>query len=276
MLNAGQHFTLALTGLAANLASRDPALAGLAADHAAAFAGLAGQPYGSDWQSVVVRLGDPALPLPRLSAALAAAGLPAIAPQLVLAIGLVEEEPRLAALLGDGRHATPGGLVAALRSAGGSDDPLAVKDALAQLLRLGLVVSLDPARPRLDQPLGIPAPLWDALAGSTAGLPGARLHLSATMPALAGLVLTDQTRRAAASAAVMLGGEQPVLLVLRGPAGNGRRSLARAIASSVRWESQSLYQGDGTKVMAFPNNIMPRIGAIYDWTGTGRSKVFVN
>jgi hypothetical protein len=48
------------------------------------------------------------------------------------------------------------------------------------------------------------------------------------------------------------------------------------INGGVRWESQSLYQGDGTKVMAFPNNIMPRIGAIYDWTGTGRSKVFVN
>lgn len=233
MLNAGQHLTLALTGLAANLARRDPALAGLAVDHAAAFAGIAGQPYGNEWQSVVTRLGEPSLPLPRLTAALAAAGLPTIAPQLVLAIGLVEEEPRLATMLGDGRHATPGGLVAALRGAGGSDDPMAVKDGLAQALRLGLVTSLDPARPRLDQPLAIPAPLWDALAGSTAGLPGARLQPVATLPDLARLVLAEPVRRAAASAATMVGGAQSVMLVLRGPAGNGRRSLARAIAAAA-------------------------------------------
>lgn len=231
MLNAGQHLTLALTGLAASLASRDPALNGLAADHAAAFAGLAGQRFGDDWPAVAARHGGTDLPLPRLTAALAAAGLPVVAPQLVLAIGLVEEEPRLAALLGDGRHATPGGLVACLRSVGGSDDPLAVKDALAQALRLGLVVSLDPARPRLDQPLGIPAPLWDALSGSTAGLPGARLLLPGTTPTLAGLVLTDQTRRAAASAAAVMNGDQ--LLVLRGPSDNGRRSLACAIAAAA-------------------------------------------
>uniref|UniRef100_UPI0018CC3A0C hypothetical protein n=1 Tax=Sandarakinorhabdus oryzae TaxID=2675220 RepID=UPI0018CC3A0C len=176
MLSAGQHLNLALTGLAASLASRAPALAGLAADHAAAFAGIAGQRFGPDWQSVVTWLGDPAQPLPRLATALTNAGLPAITLQLLLAIGLVEEEPRLAALLGDGRHATPGGLVAALREADGSDDPMAVKDSLAQLLRLGLATALDPAKPRLDQPLAIPAPLWDALAGSTAGLPGARLQ----------------------------------------------------------------------------------------------------
>ena len=90
MLNAGQHLTLALTGLAASLARRDPALAGLAADHAAAFAGLAGQPHGADWPVVVSRHGNPSWPLPRLAAALAAAGLPAITLHLLLAIGLVE------------------------------------------------------------------------------------------------------------------------------------------------------------------------------------------
>lgn len=229
MLNAGQHLTLALTGLAASLAGRDASLAALARDHGAAFASLCGQRFGPDWQAVVAASAAPTLPLPRLAAALS--GLPAIAPQLLLAIGLVEEEPRLAPLLGDGRHATPGGLVAALRGAGGQDDPLAVREALAGLLRLGLVTSLDSARPRLDQPLSIPAPVWDALAGSTAGLPGA--HFAGNLPRLADLVLPPDTARAAQGAATLLAGPQPVLLVLRGAAGNGRRSLARAMATAA-------------------------------------------
>jgi hypothetical protein len=44
----------------------------------------------------------------------------------------------------------------------------------------------------------------------------------------------------------------------------------------VRWENQQLFQADGTKVIGLPNNIMPRLGAIYDFTGTGRSKIYAN
>lgn len=48
------------------------------------------------------------------------------------------------------------------------------------------------------------------------------------------------------------------------------------VNAGLRWENQQLYQGDGTRVMQFPNNVMPRVGAVYDWTGSGRSKVFAN
>ncbi len=231
MLTASQHLGLALNGLAASLGTHGDAPPGVGAQHAAAFAAVAGRRHDADWPRLLEQLGNPALPLPRLGAALAAAGLPPLALNLLLAAGLVEEEPRLAPLLGDGRHAAAGGLVAAFRGHGGSDDPMAVKDALTRLLRLGLIVSLDPARPRLDQPLAVPGPLWDALSGAGTGPPGTRLI--AALPSLNLLILSDKTRVAAAGAAALLAEDRALMLVLRGPPGNGRRTLAMAICAAA-------------------------------------------
>ncbi|MBS2029358.1 MAG: TonB-dependent receptor [Deltaproteobacteria bacterium] len=44
----------------------------------------------------------------------------------------------------------------------------------------------------------------------------------------------------------------------------------------VRWEDQQLIGGLGQTVVSLPNNIQPRIGAIYDPTQSGRSKIFAS
>jgi hypothetical protein len=48
------------------------------------------------------------------------------------------------------------------------------------------------------------------------------------------------------------------------------------INGGVRWEDQQLIGGDGSTVISLPNNLMPRVGAIYDWTGKGSSKIYAD
>ena len=224
MIDAARHLNLLLIGLAAELAGHEDAPTGLAADYRAAWQDLAGQRWqAGQWRRVVAAAEHPGLPLVRM----VAAGLDGPALTLLLAIGLPAEDPRLAALLGDGDEATPGGLIACFRGAGGQDDPISVKQALARLQALGLVVARNPASPRLLQRLAVPAPLWDALAGH-GQLPGARLISDG--PALADLVLSDATRTDVASACTALAAPQAPALIIRGPPGNGRRTLAAAIA----------------------------------------------
>lgn len=230
MLNAGGHLALALRGLAAALAGRAGAPAGLAAEHAGQFAALAGRAHGPDWESVVAALTPPDAPLARL----AAAGLDRLAIRVLLGVGLAEEEPRLAAMLGDGRLATAGGIVTALAGLTGDDAPLAVRAALAGLLQRGLVHSSERQLPRPDQPLTVP--LWDALAGSPVAPPGTRLETIADLPVLADLLLEPDTAAAAAALAEPLRGRgraADLAVLLRGPPGNGRRTLARAIAGAA-------------------------------------------
>ncbi len=69
MLNTGDHLALALRGLAAALAQRGDAPAGLADEHAAAFARLAGRRHGPDWEAAVAALMPADAPLARLAAA---------------------------------------------------------------------------------------------------------------------------------------------------------------------------------------------------------------
>ncbi len=46
--------------------------------------------------------------------------------------------------------------------------------------------------------------------------------------------------------------------------------------AGVRYENQQLFGADGTLGMTLNNTLSPRIGAIYDFTQQGRSKVFAN
>src|SRR5262249_19559524 len=44
----------------------------------------------------------------------------------------------------------------------------------------------------------------------------------------------------------------------------------------LRWEVQQLFATDGTMPIALYDNIAPRIGAAYDFTKNGRSKIYAN
>jgi hypothetical protein len=48
------------------------------------------------------------------------------------------------------------------------------------------------------------------------------------------------------------------------------------VNGGVRWEDQQLIGGDGATVISLPENIMPRVGVIYDWTGKGSSKIYAD
>ena len=56
--------------------------------------------------------------------------------------------------------------------------------------------------------------------------------------------------------------------------------LTRAVQFNVglRWDFQQLYDAESSylKLNSFKDNLQPRLGLIWDFTGKGKGKVFVN
>ncbi len=48
------------------------------------------------------------------------------------------------------------------------------------------------------------------------------------------------------------------------------------VNAGLRYDAQFMYAGDGSRSLSLPNEWSPRVGAIYDFTHEGRSKVFAN
>jgi outer membrane receptor protein involved in Fe transport len=46
--------------------------------------------------------------------------------------------------------------------------------------------------------------------------------------------------------------------------------------AGLRYDAQVLFNADGEKGMALPNQISPRVGVVYDFTQQGRSKIYAN
>ncbi|WP_310497044.1 ATP-binding protein [Sandarakinorhabdus sp.] len=235
------HLRLALVGLAAGLlADVDTGDAPFASDYLDEAAGLLGAPFdAAHWHRALAAwtqgqaqgqaLGADDLPLRRL----AAAGLEPIDLAVLLATGLVAEDPRLAPLLGDDGDAMVGGVIAMLRHAGGSDDPQGVRQAIMRLIQYGLIMVIDPDAPRLVQRLRVPTAIWETLGGNAAAPPGCVLVAAANLPAMTDVIADDAVMSRAAAAASALSGDPDLVLVIRGPHRNGRSSLAGAIAHSL-------------------------------------------
>jgi hypothetical protein len=51
---------------------------------------------------------------------------------------------------------------------------------------------------------------------------------------------------------------------------------AVTLNAGLRYDAQFTYAGDGDRSISFPNQWSPRVGAIYDFTREGRSKLFAN
>lgn len=49
-----------------------------------------------------------------------------------------------------------------------------------------------------------------------------------------------------------------------------------ALNFGLRYDAQLLYGGDGKLALALPNQFSPRVGVIYDFTQSGRSKLYAN
>lgn len=48
------------------------------------------------------------------------------------------------------------------------------------------------------------------------------------------------------------------------------------VNAGLRYDTQTLYGGDGRAAFSLPTQLSPRVGAIYDFTQEGRSKIYVN
>ncbi|UXH79174.1 AAA family ATPase [Roseateles amylovorans] len=110
--------------------------------------------------------------------ALRHAGLSELDLELLLAAGLIEEDPRFAQLFSDGdpqtapRRPAFGQLIAWWRHGDdGSDGAEVVRRSLLALLRAGLLQALNPEAPRPDWLLTVPHALWDGLRGDPPSAP---------------------------------------------------------------------------------------------------------
>lgn len=227
---AASHFRLTLFGTVLRLAEFcDPAdRPGFIDDYRAECAMLWGAPEPPDaaaWSAAVDRwAGDrPDLPLARL----AAAGFPGLHRQIIATIALVEEDPRFAALIEpDGGFPTLGGLTALWREAVPLRDGSPIRDLLLEMIAAGLVTAANMEAARIDWQLRLAHPVHDLLSGATPRLDGTLFEPRATLPE-AGDWIGDGDPNALAA---MLAASQAVLLLVRGPRSNGRKTLLRAAA----------------------------------------------
>jgi len=166
------------------------------------------------------------------------AGVAPLEIELLLAVGLAEEDPRFSDLFeqlqGGQRRPTLGLLTAWWRDdaepARGID---AVRRAVQRLLDLGLLLLPNPDAARSEWAPAANLPVWDALRGDLPSLPWLAVRAPDALPALDDLILPDETRHACAALPTLLDDDDPPVVLLRGPEHNGRKTLAGALARAL-------------------------------------------
>ena len=162
-------------------------------------------------------------------AALRDAGLGALEIELLLALGLVEEDPRFGAVFaeaqgGEQRRPTFGLLMAWWRIDGGGHDRVEeVRRALLELIALRLVDVIDGQRPRPEWPLAVPHALLDTLRGEAPQLPWLAHAALESLPAPEAWIAPDPASVGCSALAAAIGREPRHLLLVRGPSRNGIR-----------------------------------------------------
>ncbi|MCX9157400.1 ATP-binding protein [Niveibacterium sp. 24ML] len=172
------------------------------------------------------------LPIRRLQHAL---GLGDAAIGLVFQVGLIEDDPRFAALaadLQDGAARPAWGWLSACHP---TLDPDAVRERLQQVLKAGLLLA-EQQGPRAAWPLAVPLAVWDALCARPVQDPALRLREPTQARALEGLVAPPGVA------------DLPKPLALRGLPGCGRMSLAAALAAQGGHGCLSLRAGAATSL----------------------------
>lgn len=186
-----------------------------------------------EWEQAAVRQGA-RLPL----AALREAGLPGLAIELLLAVGLVEEDPRfgplLASVQGEERRPTFGLLMAWWRiGEEGEDRVEAVRQALLDLIHQGLVEVRKGDGPRPEWVLAVPHALWDALRGEAPRLRWLTHVPPDALPASADYIPPQPAGTDCPALAAALQREARPLLLVRGPSHNGRKTLVGCLAREL-------------------------------------------
>jgi len=199
-----------------------------------------------DWERDAVGRGM-RLPL----AALREAGLGALEIELLLAVGLVEEDPRFGHVFGHAQHEerrpTLGLLMAWWRIGDDGEDRVeSVRRGLLELIRIGLIEVHKAEAPRPEWVLAVPHALWDALRGEPPRLRWvAHVPLAALAAPEAYIAPHSSSAHCTALAAALQGDPRQMLLV-RGPSHNGRKTLlgcvARALAKSMLVAAAAVFE----------------------------------
>lgn len=171
-------------------------------------------------------------------AALREAGLSALELELLLAVGLVEEDPRFGNIFENEqrseRRPTFGLLMAWWRDGDGEADRCdEVRSALQQLIDHGLVQLSNADAPRADWALSVVLPVWDVLRGEAPALRWLKHTKRADLATLEAHVAGEDLRAACAALPGLLARRPAPVLLVRGPAHNGRKTLAGALARSL-------------------------------------------
>lgn len=241
-----QHFRLVLFGVIARISaqctpggtaaalSAHPFLADYQAEIAPHLEGDA--PAWQQWDSKVAQWesgSDAHLPL----RALRKAGLGPLELELLLAAGLIEEDPRFGQIFEpSGRDRRPSfGLLLAWWRLGddGVDRAEAVRHSLLELLRTGLLQVLNPEAPRPEWLLSVPHSLWDGLRGDAPTLRWLKHQPLASLCALDAYVASTEVQQQAAALPALLQAHADHVLLVRGPLHNGRKTLIGAVAHAL-------------------------------------------
>ena len=179
---------------------------------------------------------------------LLAAGIGRLELELLLAAGLVEEDPRFGEVFEHAqsheRRPSFALLLAWWRvGPGGADRADEVRQALQGLLRNGLLQVRNPEAPRPDWLLAVPHPLWDALRGDAPALPWLTHRPHASLNTLQDVVAAPESRLQYEALPALLRMQPEQVVVVRGPRHNGRRTLLAGIAHSL---GKSLLVADAT------------------------------
>jgi hypothetical protein len=179
---------------------------------------------------------DAALPISTL---VAETNLSAEALDLLLTIGLIEEDPRFGSLFewaqpgsAGQQRPTLGLLTAWWRD---EEDCVGVRAALRRLSELGLISVVNPDAPRLFWAYEVTPVLWDVLRGETdlSGAAWLSFRKGTDVPGLQQLILPPELESKAGALPQMLAAGQVSAVVVRGPLHNGRKTLLRALARSA-------------------------------------------
>lgn len=180
------------------------------------------------------RSADASLPL----RALCAAGVSRLELELLLAVGLPEEDPRFSDLFeqatGRVRRPTAGLLLAWWRLDDAGDDRVdEVRRGILALVRSGLLQVLNPDAPRSEWSLAVAAPLWDALRGEPPAMPWLHHIKSGDLLPFERYLAPPAVLRIAAELPRLLAERPAQLLVVRGARQNGRKTLLGTVARAL-------------------------------------------
>jgi hypothetical protein len=184
----------------------------------------------ADWSAATIQLvsAEPDWPLGRILGS----GFTALHLHLLLTLLMVEEDRELAEFVEpDAGLPTLGGLIALWRMHNGNDDPIAVREALADLSDAGFAEVIADGAMRNDQRYRVPAPLAETMAGLRPHMTG--LILCPPLPRANGWIAPQSGCAHPDSVAAAVTSGSTRSLVIRGPRRNGRKHFARRVAQTA-------------------------------------------